>query len=129
MKPTFALTLLSLLSSSLALPSGEHEHGHGHGVDHQHPDDFVKFPAPKGMTVKEGQAKCGDQAQLSCCNKASVGGDTTHVHHGGGQLSGILGAGSASEGASLFSECSKLDAQGMLSLFSPFYVAFMSGGG
>ncbi|KAK1144287.1 hypothetical protein N8T08_005700 [Aspergillus melleus] len=77
----------------------------------QHPNDAVKFPAPKGMTVKEGQEKCGDQAQLSCCNKASVGGDTTNVHKGGGQLSGVLGSGSASEGASLFSECSKLDAQ------------------
>ncbi|KAI9035874.1 hydrophobin family protein [Aspergillus affinis] len=105
MKTTLPLAFLTLLTGALALPSPDQ------GMSEQKPNDFVKFPAPKGMTVKEGQEKCGDQAQLSCCNKASVGGDTTNVHEGGGQLSGILGAGSASEGASLFSECSKLDAQ------------------
>ncbi|PLB54750.1 hypothetical protein P170DRAFT_442779 [Aspergillus steynii IBT 23096] len=77
----------------------------------QKPSSEIVWPAPKGMTVTEASSKCGEQAQLSCCNKASKGGDTTNVHEGGGQLSGVLGAGSASEGGSLFSECSKLDAQ------------------
>lgn len=107
MKPTTLLPLLSLGSLALALPSPDR------AMSEQNPSEDIKWPAPKGMTVTEASRKCGDQAQLSCCQKASKAGDTTNVHEGGGQLSGVLGAGSASEGASLFSQCSKLDAQGM----------------
>ncbi|KAA8648071.1 hydrophobin family protein [Aspergillus tanneri] len=74
-------------------------------TEFHHQDPSVKFPAPEGMTIKEGVDKCGTQAQLSCCNKATVAGDTSHS---GGVLSDLLGAGSGSEGASLFSQCSKL---------------------
>ena len=46
------------------------------------------------MTVSQAQAKCGDQAQLSCCNKALYAGD-----------------GSGGTGIELFDQCSKLDIQ------------------
>ncbi|KAL4908893.1 hypothetical protein BDW74DRAFT_174123 [Aspergillus multicolor] len=70
-----------------------------------------KFPVPDSVTVKQGSAKCGDQAQLSCCNDVTYGGDTTVVQDGiaSGLLSGLLGAGSAAEGLGAFNECSKID--------------------
>ncbi|KAJ5776983.1 hypothetical protein N7520_000229 [Penicillium odoratum] len=73
----------------------------------------VRFPVPDNMTVKQAQAKCGDQAQLSCCNKAVYAGDTTDVNSGmlGGALGNLVGGGSASEGLGLFNQCSKLDLQ------------------
>jgi hypothetical protein len=76
----------------------------------------VKFPVPENMTVKQAQAKCGDQAQLSCCNKATYAGDTTDVNSGmlGGALSNLIGAGSGADGLGLFDQCSKLDLQSKL---------------
>ncbi|KAJ5378696.1 fungal hydrophobin [Penicillium cosmopolitanum] len=73
----------------------------------------VRFPVPKGMTVKEAQSKCGDQAQLSCCNRATYAHDTTDVNKGlgAGLLSNLVGTGSGSEGAGIFDQCSKLDVQ------------------
>ncbi|KAJ5979258.1 Hydrophobin, partial [Penicillium viridicatum] len=71
------------------------------------------FPVPSSMTVEQGQAKCGDQAQLSCCNKATYAGDTTDVNSGalGGLLSHLIGSGSGATGLGLFDQCSKLDAR------------------
>ena len=73
----------------------------------------VRFPVPKGMTVKEAQSKCGDQAQLSCCNKAVYAGDTTDINSGigGGLLGNLIAGGSGSDGLGIFDQCSKLDAQ------------------
>ncbi|KAL4769606.1 hypothetical protein BDW60DRAFT_209936 [Aspergillus nidulans var. acristatus] len=70
-----------------------------------------KFPVPDSVTVAEGSSKCGDQAQLSCCNDVKYGGDTTVVQEGiaAGLLSDLLGAGSAADGLGAFSGCSKLD--------------------
>ncbi|KAL5001784.1 hypothetical protein BDV10DRAFT_181949 [Aspergillus recurvatus] len=70
-----------------------------------------KFPVPDSVTVAEGSAKCGDKAQLSCCNSVKYGGDTTVVAEGvaAGLLSDLLGAGSAAEGLGAFNECSKLE--------------------
>ncbi|KAL3451513.1 hypothetical protein BJX65DRAFT_293482 [Aspergillus insuetus] len=81
-----------LFSTALALPSDKR--------------DTPQFTIPSSMTVEQGSSKCGTQAQLSCCNKAKYGGDTTTV---GGGLSNLLGAGSAAEGLGIFTECSKLD--------------------
>lgn len=73
----------------------------------------VRYPVPKGLTVKEAQAKCGDQAQLSCCNKAVYAGDTTDVNSGlaGGLLGNLIAGGSGSDGLGIFDQCSKLDVQ------------------
>ncbi|KAL4753956.1 hypothetical protein BDW72DRAFT_190649 [Aspergillus terricola var. indicus] len=70
-----------------------------------------KFPVPDSVTVAEGSTKCGDQAQLSCCNDVKYGGDTTVVQEGlaAGLLSDLLGFGSAAEGLGAFTGCSKLD--------------------
>ncbi|KAL4739853.1 hypothetical protein BDV11DRAFT_169627 [Aspergillus similis] len=70
-----------------------------------------KFPVPDSVTVAEGSSKCGDQAQLSCCNDVKYGGDTSVVQDGiaAGLLSDLLGTGSAADGLGAFSGCSKLD--------------------
>lgn len=72
--------------------------------------DAIRWHVPHSMTVQEAQSKCGDQAQLSCCNKATYAGDTTDLN--AGALSNLLGAGSGAQGLGLFDQCSKLDVQG-----------------
>ncbi|KAJ5182665.1 fungal hydrophobin [Penicillium capsulatum] len=108
MQFTISAVVLAFSTLAAALPTEGvnnamqgHEHGH------------VKWPIPDSMTVKEGQSKCGDQAQLSCCNKATYAGDTTDVNSGlgGGLLSNLIGTGSGAQGAGIFDQCSKLDAQ------------------
>jgi hypothetical protein len=72
----------------------------------------VRFPVPDDITVKQATDKCGDQAQLSCCNKATYAGDTTDIDEGvlAGTLKNLLGAvGPGSEGLGLFEQCSHLD--------------------
>ncbi|OJJ48441.1 hypothetical protein ASPZODRAFT_1598261 [Penicilliopsis zonata CBS 506.65] len=83
--------------------------GAGNGVGNKGNSE-IKFPVPDDMTVQQAQAKCGDQAQLSCCNKATYAGDTTTVDSGilSGALSNLIGAGSGAEGLGLFDQCSKL---------------------
>ncbi|KAL2822770.1 hypothetical protein BDW59DRAFT_163582 [Aspergillus cavernicola] len=107
MKFTLGLVALSLFAAANALPSHEREHDRSPSHDKGHD----RFPVPSSMTVKEGSTKCGDQAQLSCCNKAKYGGDSTVVSKGiaSGLLSNLLGAGSAAEGLGAFTGCSKLD--------------------
>ncbi|KAJ5134682.1 hypothetical protein N7448_000300 [Penicillium atrosanguineum] len=100
----FSLTAitLALASVAVAMPT----------LESQNSAD-VRFKVPKGMTVKEAQSKCGDQAQLSCCNKAVYAGDTTDVNSGigAGLLSNLIGTGSGADGAGIFDQCSKLDVQ------------------
>ncbi|KAJ5573594.1 Hydrophobin [Penicillium hispanicum] len=106
----FSLSAVVIAFSSLAaaLPTeGGNQGIQAQGADH------VKWHVPDNLTVKEGQSKCGDQAQLSCCNKATYAGDTTDVNSGiaGGLLSNLIGTGSGAAGAGIFDQCSKLDAQ------------------
>ncbi|GFF26526.1 hydrophobin [Aspergillus udagawae] len=65
-------------------------------------------PIPSDMTIKEATRKCGDQAQLSCCNKAIRSGDVTDI---GGALKNVIGGGSGNSGLEIFDQCSKLDVQ------------------
>lgn len=86
-------TLFSVAATATALPQSAGGFGNGNGVDNQGNTD-MRFKVPDDMTVKQAQAKCGNQAQLSCCNKA--------VYAGGG---------SGGSGIELFDQCSKLDIQ------------------
>ncbi|KAJ5191749.1 uncharacterized protein N7498_010734 [Penicillium cinerascens] len=109
----FSLTAIALAFTTLAAAM-PHEPGLvSHGD--------IRWKVPQGMTVQEAQAKCGDQAQLSCCNKAVYAGDTTDVNSGigGGLLSHLIGTGSGASGAGIFSQCSKLDAQVALLIAVP----------
>ncbi|KAJ5464575.1 uncharacterized protein N7458_000261 [Penicillium daleae] len=112
----FALTaILSLAATVAALPPvGPSAGGVGNanGVGNKG-NTQIRFPVPENMTVKQAQAKCGDQAQLSCCNHATYAGDTTDVNDGilAGTLSHLVGTGSGASGLGLFDQCSQLDAQ------------------
>lgn len=98
-----AITFAALASVAMAQPSARTARG------------GPLFPAPAGMTVSQGQDTCGDQATLSCCNKATYAGDTTTYNDGiaSGLLGNLLGAGSGSEGIGLADQCSKVDIEGM----------------
>ncbi|KAF9890828.1 hypothetical protein FE257_005399 [Aspergillus nanangensis] len=76
----------------------------------QDPDRPI-YPAQNGVTVKQASKKCGDGAQLSCCNKVAYSGDSTDVTEGplANLLSGLGGGqGSGARGVGLFDQCSKL---------------------
>ncbi|KAF7589962.1 hypothetical protein BBP40_003501 [Aspergillus hancockii] len=81
------------------------------GSGAQHANGDIKFPVPDSITTKQGSEKCGDGAQLSCCNKVTYAGDTTDVAEGllAGALSNLLGSGSGSQGLGIFDQCSKID--------------------
>ncbi|KAJ5482612.1 fungal hydrophobin [Penicillium sp. IBT 31633x] len=115
MQFTLSAIVLGLAATVSALPSGGPSaggEGAGNGVANKG-NTKVDFPVPDHMTVKQAQAKCGDQAQLSCCNKAVYAGDTTDINSGilGGTLSNLIGSGSGASGLGLFDQCSKLDLQ------------------
>ncbi|OOF94799.1 hypothetical protein ASPCADRAFT_208459 [Aspergillus carbonarius ITEM 5010] len=114
MKFSITAAVLAFAATVVALPgtpsSGS---GNGNGIANGNGNkgnSDVRFPVPDDITVEQAEAKCGDQAQLSCCNKATYAGDTTDVDSGilAGTLGNLLGSGSGSEGLGLFQECSKL---------------------
>lgn len=105
--------VLGIVATAAAFPStGTSVGGAGNanGVMNKG-NNGIRFSVPDEMTVKQAQAKCGNQAQLSCCNKATYAGDTTDVNSGmlGGVLSNLISAGSGANGLGLFDQCSKLD--------------------
>jgi len=117
----FGISVALLAAGAAALPPSAGGVGNGNGVGNKG-NTAVKFPVPEHMTVKQAQAKCGDQAQLSCCNKATYAGDTTDVNKGilAGTLSHLIGTGSGADGLGLFDQCSQLDAQGKLNISSEY---------
>ncbi|KAF4763484.1 hypothetical protein N7455_010909 [Penicillium solitum] len=108
MQFTLSTVVLAFAGLAAAMPA----ENVANGVQHQN-GGAPRFPVPDNLTVKQAQAKCGDQAQLSCCNKATYAGDTTDINSGilAGTLSNLIGAGSGADGLGLFNQCSKLDAQ------------------
>ena len=109
MQFTISAVILALAGFAAAAPA---EALNNSLEGHEHP----RFKVPDGMTVKEAQAKCGDQAQLSCCNKATYAGDTTDVNSGilGGTLSNFIGPAPVLKVLVSSDQCSKLDVQSKL---------------
>ncbi|KAL3481806.1 rodlet protein [Aspergillus californicus] len=110
MKFSIAAAVVAFAASVAALPPATNSQLAGNGLGNKG-NSNVRFPVPDDVTVKQASEKCGDQAQLSCCNKAIYAGDSTEVADGllAGALSNLIGAGSGAEGLGLFDECSKLD--------------------
>ncbi|KAI3006045.1 fungal hydrophobin [Aspergillus niger] len=111
MKFSITAAVLAFAATVVAMPGGSPSTGNGAGNGNGNDGNSqVRFPVPGDMTVKQAEDKCGDQAQLSCCNKATYAGDSTNVDSGllAGTLSNLIGTGSGSEGLGLFQECSKL---------------------
>ncbi|KAF7160818.1 hypothetical protein CNMCM5623_006412 [Aspergillus felis] len=111
MKFSLSAAVLAFAVSVAALPQKD-INAAGNGVGNKG-NANVRFPVPENMTVKQATEKCGDQAQLSCCNKAVYAGDVTDIDEGilAGTLKNLIGGGSGSEGLGLFDQCSKLDLQ------------------
>lgn len=97
--------VLALATAVAALPPASGT-GAGQQVGHSKND----FPLPKELTTKQAADKCGDQAQLTCCNKTVKTGDFTQVEEGllAGLLSNLLGAGQGSQGLGLLDECTNI---------------------
>jgi hypothetical protein len=93
----FITTALLFAATAMALPSGE-----GHGVE---------FPLSKDVTFENAQAKCGNDAVVSCCNKKTVTGSVTDVNTGllPGVLQNAVGGGPGSDGLGLFNGCNDLN--------------------
>ncbi|KAL4789985.1 rodlet protein [Aspergillus venezuelensis] len=110
MKFSIAAAVVAFTASVAALPPATEAQVAGNGIGNKG-NSNVRFPVPDDITVKQASDKCGDQAQLSCCNKAKYAGDTTEVEDGilAGALSNLIGAGSGADGLGLFDQCSKLD--------------------
>ncbi|KAL4948155.1 rodlet protein [Aspergillus filifer] len=110
MKFSIAAAVVAFTASVAALPPAPETQVAGNGIGNKG-NSNVRFPVPDDITVKQASDKCGDQAQLSCCNKAKYAGDTTEVEDGilAGALSNLIGAGSGADGLGLFDQCSKLD--------------------
>ncbi|KAF7587110.1 hypothetical protein BBP40_007701 [Aspergillus hancockii] len=105
----FLLTAIPLFAALAAASPFAPNAAAGSGASHANGD--IKFPVGGDVTVKQASEKCGDNAQLSCCNKVTYAGDTTDIDSGllAGLLSNLIGSGSGSQGIGLFDECSKID--------------------
>lgn len=119
MRFTFTSLVLAISTLAAAAPHENTLARSSNGLRGQDSDP-VRWHVPHDMTVQEAQAKCGDQAQLSCCNKAIYAGDTTDVN--AGILSNLLGSGSGAQGLGLFDQCSKLDVQGEYYFETPLFL-------
>ncbi|GLA22636.1 hypothetical protein AnigIFM63326_005110 [Aspergillus niger] len=107
MKFSITAAVLAFAATVVAMPGGSPSTGNGAGNGNGNDGNSqVRFPVPGDMTVKQAEDKCGDQAQLSCCNKATYAGDSTNVDSGllAGTLSNLIGTGSGSEGLGLFQD-------------------------
>lgn len=74
----------------------------------------VKFPVDPELTIKQAEAKCGNDAQVSCCNKATYTHDITTSDTGPlpGVVQTALAGGPGSDGLGLFGQCKDVTAQG-----------------
>ena len=115
----FSLSAVVLAFSTLAAAMPTENLSNGVQAQHGGPPGHgghgnIKWPIPDGMTVKEGQSKCGDQAQLSCCNKATYTRDISSANSGplAGVLQSALGGGPGGDGLGLFGQCNDLSVAG-----------------
>jgi hypothetical protein len=99
----FFASALVLAATAMALPQPS-EGGNG----------GVKFPVGPKTTLSEAQAKCGNDAKVSCCNKATYTHDITTVNQGvlAGVLASALGGGPGGDGLGLFGQCNDISANG-----------------
>lgn len=112
MKFSIASGIALLAATAAALPQPQEvtdDVNNGNGVNNKG-NSQVRFPVPDDLTVEQASAKCGDKAQVSCCNKAVYTGDTTEVNDGllSGALAHLIQGGAGGAGLGLFDHCSPL---------------------
>lgn len=74
----------------------------------------VQFPVGNQYTLGQAQAKCGNDAKVSCCNKATYTHDINTANIGplAGVLQTALGGGPGGDGLGLFGQCNDISANG-----------------
>lgn len=74
----------------------------------------VLFPVGNQYTLGQAQAKCGNDAKVSCCNKVTYTHDINIANIGplAGVLQNALGGGAGGGGLGLFGQCNDLSANG-----------------
>ncbi|CAL5867114.1 uncharacterized protein PFLUO_LOCUS1326 [Penicillium psychrofluorescens] len=99
----FFTTVLCLAATAVALP------GSGNGVGNAG-NGNVKFPISPQTTLAQGNNACGNDAKLSCCNKATYTHDINTANTGplAGVLANALGGGPGGDGLGLFGQCQDL---------------------
>ncbi|KAF3398175.1 Rodlet protein [Penicillium rolfsii] len=68
-------------------------------------------PVPQDFTFEQADAKCGNDAVVSCCNKQIAAGPSSVENYGvlNGVLTNALGGGPGGEGLGLFNGCNDLN--------------------
>lgn len=96
----FFATALLFAATVVALPSNG--------------DSKVAFPVKHDTTVEQAQAQCGNDAKVSCCNKATYTHDINTENKGplAGVLASALGGGPGGDGLGLFGQCNDISASG-----------------
>lgn len=99
--------LTSVLFAAIAMASPQSDGGGAGNSD-------VKFPVDSELTIKQAEAKCGNDAQVSCCNKATYTHDITTSDTGPlpGVVQTALAGGPGSDGLGLFGQCNDMTAKG-----------------
>ncbi|OQE14734.1 hypothetical protein PENSTE_c033G10216 [Penicillium steckii] len=108
----FFATALVFAATALAMPhTGNGAEGSGDGVGGGNGGN-IKFPVKKDTTVEQAQAKCGNDAKVSCCNKSTYTHDITTANTGplAGVLQTALGGGPGGDGLGLFGQCNDISA-------------------
>ncbi|OOQ82796.1 Rodlet protein [Penicillium brasilianum] len=95
----FFATALLFAATAMALP-GAPSGGNG-----------AEYPLSRDVTFQEANAKCGNDAVVSCCNKKSTTGDVTTLNQGvlANVLGSALGGGPGGDGLGLFNGCNDLN--------------------
>lgn len=101
----FIYTALLFASIAVAIPSGE-------GVSNDVGN--VKFPVDKKYTVRQAKSKCGNDADVSCCNKVIYTHDISDATSDrlADVIQTALSGGPGGDGLGLFSQCNPLSADG-----------------
>lgn len=101
-KMKFFATALLFAATAMALP-GAPSGGNG-----------AEYPLSRDVTFQEANAKCGNDAVVSCCNKKSTTGDVTTLNQGvlANVLGSALGGGPGGDGLGLFNGCNDLNLNG-----------------
>ncbi|KAJ5994710.1 conidial hydrophobin Hyp1/RodA [Penicillium waksmanii] len=106
----FFATALVFAAAALAMPHSTGAEGSGDGVGGGNSN--VQFPVKKETTIQQAQAKCGNDAKVNCCNKATYTHDITTANTGplAGVLQTALGGGPGGDGLGLFGQCNDISA-------------------
>lgn len=106
----FFATALLFAATVVALP----QPGGGGDDSHADGDSKPKYPVKDDTTLKQAQAQCGNDAKVSCCNKATYTRDISSANSGplAGVLQSALGGGPGGDGLGLFGQCNDLSVAG-----------------